>query len=439
MDPLLFAPLQFRNLTVKNRLFRSSISGRIDNYDGSGTPARINWEERFAQGGVGAIISAHVPVHVGGRVLPNYAFMDNDDKIPFWKAVGKRMKKYDCKFIIQLSHSGRQQDIPGIENLGKKPLAPTDKPDSFHGVQGKRMTLSDIRETIGQFYQAARRSREAGMDGIEIHACNGYLFTQFLSSAINDREDEYGGSLENRARYLLEVVAAMRKAVGNDFHLQVKISAADFNNALMFWEPEGDTLLESVQVARWLEKAGVDAIHVSLGNMFPHPLNPPGKFPIEDAGRDYQSMLASGIHTLRNFAFFKTKRLQPIFNFMWDRSRFLPIEGCFLPYAREIKRAVGIPVICTGGFQTASVINAALHEGACDAVSIARPLMANPDLPKIFASGKDAPDKPCTYCNKCLSHVLEHPLGCYDETRFDGDYDKMIETVMAFYKGGDPF
>ncbi|HCO04260.1 MAG TPA: hypothetical protein DIT48_13040, partial [Actinobacteria bacterium] len=86
-DPI-FTPLRFRNLTVKNRLFRSSISGRIDNYDGSGTQARVNWEERFARGGVGAIISAHVPVHVRGRVLPNYAFIDDDDKIPFWRAVG---------------------------------------------------------------------------------------------------------------------------------------------------------------------------------------------------------------------------------------------------------------------------------------------------------------------------------------------------------------
>src|ERR1700756_4466526 len=112
---LIFQPLKFRNLTVKNRLFRSSISGRFDNYDGSGTQARINWEEKFARGGVGAIISSFVPVHIRGRILPNYPMIDRDDTIPFWRALAKRVHEYDCKYILQLSHSGHQQDIPGVE------------------------------------------------------------------------------------------------------------------------------------------------------------------------------------------------------------------------------------------------------------------------------------------------------------------------------------
>src|SRR4051812_44281606 len=103
---ILFTPLKFRNLAIKNRILRSSISGRIDNYDGSGTQARINWEEKFARGGVGAIISAHVPIDVRGRVLPNYAHIDHDNKIPFWREVGERVHAHDCKFILQLSHSG---------------------------------------------------------------------------------------------------------------------------------------------------------------------------------------------------------------------------------------------------------------------------------------------------------------------------------------------
>src|SRR5215472_5914236 len=99
---LIFAPLQFRNLSVKNRLFRSSISGRIDNYNGTGTLARLNFEERFARGGVSAIISSHVPIDVRGRVLPNYATIDHDDRVPFWRAVGERVHRHDCKFILQL-------------------------------------------------------------------------------------------------------------------------------------------------------------------------------------------------------------------------------------------------------------------------------------------------------------------------------------------------
>jgi len=435
-EDILFAPISFKNLTVKNRLFRSSISGRIDNYDGSGTPARIGWEVKFAKGGVGAIISAHVPVHRGGRILPNYAFIDHDDKIPFWRELIKRVHEHDCKFILQLSHSGRQQDIPGIENWGQKPFSSTDHEDSFHGLPGQAMSVREIKRVVEYFAEGACRAREAGADGIELHSANGYLFTQFLSSAINDREDEYGGSLENRARFLLEVVSSVRRAVGDDFHLQAKISVVDFHNALLFWEAEGNTILDGVQICRWLEAARVDAIHVSVGDMFPHPLNPPGKFPFDEAAKDYESMLGSGSHALRNYFFFRLKPLRPVFKLLWERTQVDPIEGLNLPYSREIKKSVGIPVICTGGFQTASVIRSAIRRGDCDGVSIARPLMANPDLPRLFLQGKDKADRPCTYCNKCMLNVLEHPLGCYDVTRFDGNYERMMEEVMSFYKEG---
>ena len=118
--------------------------------------------------------------------------------------------------------------------------------------------------------------REAGLDGVELHGANGYLITQFLSSAINDREDEYGGSLENRARFLLEIVRAIRAEVGNDFHLQVKLSTTEYANAFLPWLKKGNTIEDSVQVARWIEEAGADAIHVSTGSSFPHPRNPPG-------------------------------------------------------------------------------------------------------------------------------------------------------------------
>src|SRR4249920_2234877 len=113
----IFRPLQFRNLEVKNRLFRSSISGTFDDYNGNGGNARLNWEEKFARGGIGAIISSFVPVSVRGRIMTRYAMIDADDKIDFWRAVGERVHRHDCKFIMQLSHCGRQQDIGGIENL----------------------------------------------------------------------------------------------------------------------------------------------------------------------------------------------------------------------------------------------------------------------------------------------------------------------------------
>src|SRR6188472_2634065 len=223
MADVLFEPLAFRNLTVKNRVMRSNIAGRFDNYDGSGTQTRINWEVKFARGGVGAIISSFVPVHPRGRILPNYATIVSDDRIPFWRALGKAVHEHDCKYILQLSHGGRQRDIPTIDYpIG---LSSTDKMEPLHGFECERMTLAQISETVQAFAEGARRAREAGLDGVELHGANGYLITQFLSSGINDRTDAYGGPLENRARFVLDIVRAIRVRVGHDFHLQVKISA----------------------------------------------------------------------------------------------------------------------------------------------------------------------------------------------------------------------
>jgi 2,4-dienoyl-CoA reductase-like NADH-dependent reductase (Old Yellow Enzyme family) len=166
-DPI-FEPLHFRNLTVKNRVFRSNIAGRFDNYDGSGTPTRINWELKFARGGVGAIISSFVPVTIRGRIVPNYATIHRDEAIPFWREVGARVHDHDCRFILQLSHAGRQRDIPGLEYA--KGLSSTDKPEPLHGFEAERMTRRDIADTVRAFAEGARRAREAGLDGVELHA-----------------------------------------------------------------------------------------------------------------------------------------------------------------------------------------------------------------------------------------------------------------------------
>ena len=436
MGDILFEPLTFRNLTVKNRIFRSNISGRFDNYDGSGNQARINWETKFARGGVGAIVSSFVPVQIRGRIMPNYATIDRDERIPFWKKVGEAVHQYGCKYIMQLSHGGRQRDVPGIEYPGPG-LSSTNNADPLHGFECKAMSLADIHETVNAFAEGARRARDAGLDGVELHGANGYLITQFLSSAINDRHDEYGGSLQNRARFVLDIVKAIRKRVGNDFHLQMKISAEEHNNALAFlkFEGEGNTVQDSIQVCQWLVDAGVDAIHVSTGSSFPHPMNPAGSdLPIDVLSQTYEQLISSGSHTLRNLLFFRGAITGPLFKHQWLSAGVPPdrIEGLNLPDARKIKQAVTVPVLCTGGFQTASVIRSAITRGDCDAVSIARPLVANNDLVKQFEAGKDRADKPCTYCNKCLVHVVEHPLGCYEESRFASREEMMAQVMSVF-------
>jgi 2,4-dienoyl-CoA reductase (NADPH2) len=298
------------------------------------------------------------------------------------------------------------------------------------------MTIPQIKEVVGYFAEGARRAREAGLDGVELHGANGYLITQFLSSAINDRTDEYGGSLENRARFVLEVVKAIRARVGHDFHLQMKISAQEFDDALALFGhgPSGNTLAESVQVCKWLEEAGVDAFHVSTGSFFPHPRNPAGAdFPVEDLANSYDTMISNGERTFANFLLFRGVSGQ-LARRAWNKAAGPAdeIEGKNLPDARAIKAAVSVPVICTGGFQTASVIVKAIESGDCDAVSAARPLIANNDLVEMFRQGRDRADKPCTYCNRCLVNVVENPLGCYEPARFP-TREAMIAQIMSVY------
>lgn len=442
----IFAPLEFRNLKAKNRLFRSNLSGMFDEYNGHGGNTRVNWETMFAKGGVGGIISSYTPVSVRGRILTRYAMIDNDDKIPFWRRIGEAAHEHDCRFLMQLSHSGRQQDLGGVENVYKKGLSSTDKNDYFHGLPAQAMTQDEIDMVVEQFAQGARRAREAGLDGVELHGANGYLITQFLSSGINDRDDDYGGSLENRARFVMEIIRAIRREVGQDFHLQMKINAVDHNDWLYPWQKKGNTLEESIRICRMLldDGKGVDALHISSGSTFPHPRNPPGDLPMNELVRWYDGLLSQGTRARFNYAIFSNPVGAWIFRRYWLWRRGKVVEGINAEYARAVTEAVreidpSVKVLVTGGWQHADAIAGAIRSGVCDGVSIGRPLIANPDLPQILQTANGpAQGRECTYCNKCLINDLENPLGCYELSRypgqnFDEKYDAMIQQVMSVF------
>ncbi|HEY3183100.1 MAG TPA: hypothetical protein VGJ77_09710, partial [Gaiellaceae bacterium] len=183
------------------------------------------------------------------------------------------------------------------------------------------------------------------------------------------------------------------------------------------------------------EEAGVDFFHVSAGGEFPHPRNPAGEFPVKDMIKTYDSLISEGKYTFRNFLIFRT----PGLNWLWKRHWEKPQrkaggpEGINLPDARALKGAVKVPVLVTGGFQTASVIRGAIERGDCDGVTMGRTLVANPDLPIAFADGQDRAEKPCSYCNKCLFTFIETPLGCYDQRRFESR-EEMVRQIMSVYE-----
>jgi 2,4-dienoyl-CoA reductase (NADPH2) len=199
-----------------------------------------------------------------------------------------------------------------------------------------------------------------------------------------------------RARFVLEVVRAIRTRVGDDFHLQMKISVHEHNDAIAFFGlgASGNTAEESVQVCQWLEQAGVDAIHVSIGSFFPHPRNPAGvDLPAEELAKTYDSMISYGDRAFRNYLLFRS--LPAVARRQWIDAapQAQNIEGANLPDARRVKAAITVPVICTGGFQTASVIAGAIRRGDCDAVSIARPLIAQ----RLVGPRVGSTRTPCTY------------------------------------------
>jgi 2,4-dienoyl-CoA reductase-like NADH-dependent reductase (Old Yellow Enzyme family) len=213
--------------------------------------------------------------------------------------------------------------------------------------------------------------------------------------------------------------------------VQVKLSVREDADAFLFWLRNGNSLDESVQVCRWLEEAGADAIHVSAGSTFPHPLNPAGDLPLREVRDNYDGMISSGSAAFRNYVLYRLPLINRLMQRRWSRPRER-VEGMNLPEARAVKRAVSIPVLCTGGFQTASVVRQAITAGDCDAVTIARPLIANPDLVSLWQAGHDRPPRPCTFSNKCLFNTLESPLGCYDESRY-ASREEMLREIYAVY------
>ena len=237
-----------RNPDGQEPLFRSSIAGRFDNYDGSGTQARINWDLKFARGGVGAIISSNAPVDERGRIVPGYA-TSTGRQIPFWRELGGRVHEHDCKLHPPARLRRPPARHPGhrvTERRWARPTSRSRSTASSASADGRRRS----REIVARFAQAARRAREAGLDGVELarrerHAHHAVPLARRSTTA----KDEYGGSLENRARFVLEIVRAIRAEVGRDFHLGFKISVDEATRELLPWLRRGNTVEDVVQSA----------------------------------------------------------------------------------------------------------------------------------------------------------------------------------------------
>jgi 2,4-dienoyl-CoA reductase-like NADH-dependent reductase (Old Yellow Enzyme family) len=351
MDQL-FETTVINGMSLPNRFVRSATWEGLAGKDGSVTEKLIEKMVELARGEVGLIISGYAFVSPEGQTSSGQMAACDDRFIPGLKAMADAVHGAGGKIALQVVHGGSFA-LPKLTGL--EPVGPS------HGSPSSRaLKEEDMEGIVSAFAHAARRARTAGFDAVQIHAAHGYLLSQFLSPALNNRTDGYGGSLENRARLLLEVTAAMRRTVGPEYPLLVKLNSEDFLDGGMTGE-------ESVRVAAMLEKASVDAIELSGGTaLSPKKLMPP----------------RPGI--------LKTRKQ----------------EVYYRDAAKLYKKSVSIPLMLVGGFRSYETAREVIESGTADYISLCRPFIAEPGLVKRWRQG-DHGKAECISCNACFGPALE--------------------------------
>jgi len=352
---LLFTPKNIGNLEIKNRIVRSATYEKMASDDGEVTERLIECHRELARGGAGLIITGHAFVHPMGKVSHFMTGIHKDDMIPGLRRLADSVHKEGGKIFIQINHGGRQTSPEAIG--GKTPLAPSPVPDRVSKTSPREMTDGEIQEVIEAFCLASERAKIAGFDAVQIHGAHGFLISEFISPYTNRREDRWGGSLENRMRFPLEVYKSVRRGVGENYPVLIKLNSSDFLEG-------GLEVKESIAIALALEKEGIDAVEIS-------------------GGMRESRLGASRRDILKE-----------------------DMEAYFLSNAREFRKALNIPLILVGGLRSRKVMERVLEEGTVDFVSMSRPLIREPDLPNKMKEGKEKAD--CISCNGCFGIKLEY-------------------------------
>ncbi|RNJ63582.1 MAG: FAD-binding protein [Porphyrobacter sp. IPPAS B-1204] len=397
--PHLLSPGRIGSLDLRNRILVTAMGVSLSEPDGTVGERLIAYHEAQAKGGAGLIISGVAGVAwPTGAVQPNQTAISDDRFLPGLTALVERVHAHGAKIAAQLHHGGLVAGYSADafdEELWAPCYPPPFKgdfldyflPEEMTGFSGKMPSLrllshEDIDRVVDQFAAAAGRAKQAGFDAIELHGGHGYLISSFLSPKTNTRTDEYGGPLENRARLLLRVLAAIRAVVGADFPLWVKLDSIEVG------KDGGITLDLAIETARLVEAAGVDAITVSA---------------YHDSGQ-------GKLHSASNIPH------EPETN---------------IPAAAAIKAAVGVPVIASGRVEPEAG-DKHIAKGVYDFLAMGRKLLADPALPAKLAGNAPETVRPCIYCYTCVSTAyVRQPLRCAvnPETGFE------CEQVTAAVSG----
>lgn len=363
------------------------MSAMVTNYStetGEVTPRLVGYHQERAKGGVALIETEAAYVHPGGKGYVHQLGIYSDELIPGLKWLTRVIHAHGSKAMVQLFHAGRRtsKSMTGYDVVVPSAVAffeGDEPPEGVFGQTGlgsdllKELTMEEISNLVVLFAQAARRAKQAEFDAVSIHAAHGYLINYFLSPFTNKRKDSYGGSLDRRCRFLLEIIAAVRRQVG-DLPLLVKISADEFI-------PGGLTLHDTQEIAARLEKAGVDGITVSAGTFNPVQ----ERYPIA----------------------------KPTYAFLRSLPMYTP-RGSYLFLARGIKERVRIPVIAVGRLNTPSILRDTIEKERADIIALGRALLADPDLPNKMQEGREDEVRTCIACNQgCFAYLArQQPITC---------------------------
>jgi len=388
---LLFTPGTVGEVTTANRFVRSATYECMATREGEVTDDLTGCYEKLARGGVGLIITGHMYVHPQGRAANRQIGIYSDTMIPGLKRLVDAVHNEGGKIIFQIAHAGRQTR----RNLvPERPLAPSKgRRDPLFFVRPREMTHREIHETTESFGQAARRAAQAGADGIQLHAAHGYLISQFLSPFFNRRTDGWGGSDENRFRFLRDVMGAVRKELPRDRALLVKMNGHDYT------PKEGVTPPLAARYAQWLGQMGIDGIELSCGTgAYSFLSMSRGDVPVDD--------FVSGLSWWMKY---------PARRVLKGLSGAYPLQEAFNREAARQVRSVlcDTPLILVGGLRHRYQMEAVLEEGDADFIALSRPLVREPHLVARMKEGK-IDHASCVSCNRCLAAVANNrPLRCY--------------------------
>jgi len=346
---ILFSPTRIGAMEIPNRVARSATGEKMCEPDGRATPLVAGFYRTLARGGTGLIITGHSFVRADGVACEGMMGVHSDEMIPGLTELVGAVHETDARIVCQINHAGRQTRPELIGD--QRPLAPSAVKDKSSGLTPRALASEELEPLVESYVGAAHRCREAGFDGVQLHCAHGYLMSEFISPYTNRRTDNWGGSLEARARFPLEVLRGIRAQLGGDYPVLVKLNAEDFIKG-------GLALGESCRIGAMMEAGGIDAIEISAG-----------------MAETVDKIVRKNIKSEDD-------------------------EAYFLPQVRELRRHVGVPLICVGGLRSRSVMESVLESGGANMVAMCRPLIREPDLPNKLRDGTSTRAR-CISCNCC--------------------------------------